>query len=124
MEVAVARSNTLVELYAAAGALGDHTATFASTSTMAAPFFAAGAAVAGSLAYDASPQTSAATGGFAAGGNTSGSYHSHLSIDFPDGPTPVSVDVSMTFISTHGGGNGLDGYALDALASPSLHGLF
>jgi hypothetical protein len=127
MEVAVAGSNTLVELNAAAGAMGDQTATFSLTSTLAVPFLAVGAAVAGSVAYDAapaSPQTNAATAGLVAGGDTIGSYNSHRSIDFAHGPTPVSVEVSTTFISTHGGGNALDGYSLHDLTSPSLHGLF
>jgi hypothetical protein len=38
-------------------------------------------------------------------------------------PTPVSVDVSMTFIATHGGGKFLPDYSLSGLASPSVHGL-
>jgi hypothetical protein len=46
-----------------------------------------------------------------------------MSIDFPFGPTLVSVDVSMTFIATHGGGKFLPDYALSGLASPSVHGL-
>jgi hypothetical protein len=46
-----------------------------------------------------------------------------MSIDFPFGPTPVSADVSMTFIATHGGGNFLSDYSPSGLASPSVHGL-
>jgi hypothetical protein len=46
-----------------------------------------------------------------------------MSIDFPFGPTPVSVDVSMTFIATHGGGKFLPDCSLSGLASPSVHGL-
>jgi hypothetical protein len=45
-----------------------------------------------------------------------------MSVDFLYGPTPASVDVFVTSLSTHGGGdNFLSGYSL---ASPSVHGLF
>jgi hypothetical protein len=118
--------NTLAEMNAVAGALGGPTATFSSTSTLAAPSLAIGGAGAASLAYGtahAFPHTNATTAGLVAGGDITSSYHSHLSIDFPYGPTPVSADVSMTFMSTHGAGNAL-GHSLYDLPSPSLHGLF
>jgi hypothetical protein len=47
-----------------------------------------------------------------------------LSVDFPYGPTPVSVDVSVTTMSTHGGSDFLSDYSLSGVMGPSVHGLF
>ncbi len=53
-------SNTfLIDMTAAANALGDRTATYAATSTMAAPGLAIGFAAATAVAQDAMPRTSA-----------------------------------------------------------------
>jgi hypothetical protein len=104
-------------------ALGDQTATKTATSTAVLPGAAIGYATAVSVAQDTgsgTPSTSATTDGIAAGGYTTSSHVSQLSFDFPYGPTPVSVDVSLTSVSSHGGGYALSGYGL---LSPSLHGL-
>ena len=124
----MAGNNTfLAEMSSAAAAMGDLTATYAATSTLAVPGLAIGFAAATAFAQDTSPgvpQTSATTVGLAVGGYITSAHTQHLSIDFPYGPEPVSLDVSMTFTSTHGGGGLLIGYALSELDSPSLHGLF
>jgi hypothetical protein len=39
------------------------------------------------------------------------------------GPTPVSVDVSVTAMSTHGGSDFLSDHSLSGLLAPSVHGL-
>jgi hypothetical protein len=84
--------------------------------------FAAAVAVAeGTTA--AAPYTEAATDGLANGGFITDYGTSHTSIDFPYGPTPVSVTVSVTHVATHGVGDFLSGYSLSGLASPSVHGL-
>ncbi len=104
-------------------ALGDRTVTNTATSTAVLPGAAIGFATAVSVAQDTgsgTPYTSATTDGIVTGGYTTSSHASHLSFDFPYGPTPVSVDVSLTSLSTHGGGYVLSGYGL---LSPSLHGL-
>ena len=86
----------------------------ASSKTLgAAPAYTIEQAVA--VAQDTSPgmpHTSATTGGLVSGGSITSSHTDHVSIDFPFGPTPVSVDVSMTFIATHGGGKFLPDYSL------------
>jgi hypothetical protein len=123
----VARNNMfLAEMSGAAAAMGDLTSTFAETSTLAVPGLAIGFAAAGALAQDTAPgvpQASATTIGLVAGGYITSSHTNDLSIDFPYGPSPVSLDVSMTFASTHGGGDVLSAYAPE-IASLSLHGLF
>jgi hypothetical protein len=109
-----------------AEALGDLTATSAVTQTLAVPGLAIGVAAAVAVAQNttpAAPYASATTDGFASDGYITSSHTGHMSIDFPFGPTPVSADVSMTFTSTHGGGNLLSDYSLSWLASPSVHGL-
>jgi hypothetical protein len=110
-----------------AQAMGDLTATNTATSTLAAPGVAIGYAAAVAVAQDTTPtapHTSATTDGFAAGGTITSSHTGHMSIDFLLGPTPISVDTSVTAISTHGGGGDfLSGYSLAGLASPSIHGL-
>ena len=122
-----ASTNTfLAGMTGTAQALGDLTATSAATGTLAVPGLAIGFAAAVAVAQNttpAAPYASATTDGFANGGYITSSYIGHMSIDFPFGPTPVSADVSMTFISTHGGGNFLSDYSLSGLASPSVHGL-
>jgi hypothetical protein len=109
-----------------AQAMGDLTATNTATGTLAASGVAIGFATAVAAAQDttpAAPHTSATTDGFATGGTITSSHTDHWSIDFLLGPTPVSVDVSVTAISTHGGGDFLSGYSVAGLTSPSVHGL-
>ena len=113
----------LVEVSSTALALGDRTITDTTASTAAWPGGAIGFAAAVAVAQDTAPgtpETSATTDGIVTGGYTTSSHASHLSFDFPYGPTPVSVDVSLTSLSAYGGGYALSGYGLP---SPSLHGL-
>ena len=118
-------SNTfLIDMTAAAKALGDYTATYATTSTLAVPGHAIGFAAATAVAQDPAPRTSAETTGHVTHGSIINWHALELSIDFPYGPTPVSVDMSITTLSSHGGGNVLSGYALPDLGGTSLHGLF
>jgi hypothetical protein len=124
-EVAVSLSNTfLIDMTAAADALGDHTATYAATATMAVPGLAIGFAAATAVAQDPAPWTSAETTGLVTPGYIISGHAQELSIDFPYGPTPVSVNISITTLSSHGAGNVLSGYALPDLGDVSLHGLF
>ena len=109
-----------------AQAMGDLTATKTATAAAVLPGVAIGYAVAIAAAQDTSPgtpHTSATTGDLVSGGYITSSHTGHMSVDFPFGPTPVSVDVSVTAISTHGGSDFLSGYSLSGLAAPSLHGL-
>ena len=118
-------SNTfLIDMNAASDALGDHTATYATTSTMAVQGLAVGFAAATAFAQDSAPQTSAETTGLVTSGYIISGHSLELSIDFPYGPTPVSVDISITTVSSHGGGDILSGYALPDFGGTSLHGLF
>jgi hypothetical protein len=120
-------SNMLfVTVFGKADALGDLTTTNAVTKTFAGAGLAVGFAAATAVAEGtaaAAPYTDATTGGLADGGFITSSRTSHTSIDFPYGPTPVSVSVSTTFVATHGDSDFLSGYSLSGLASPSVHGL-
>ena len=120
-------SNMLfVTVYGKADALGDLTTTNAVTKTLAGAGIAVGFAAATAVAEGmtaAAPYTDATTDGLADGGFITSSRTSHMSIDFPYGPTPVSVSVSMTHVATYGVGDFLSGYSLSGLASPSVHGL-
>jgi len=109
-----------------ADALGDLTATNAVTDTFAGAGIAVGFAAATAVAEGttaAAPHTDATTDGLAEGGYTTSYQTSHVSMDFPYGPTPVSVSVSTTIVATQGVGDFLSGYSLSGLASPSVHGL-
>ena len=121
-------SNMLfVTMLGKADALGDLTTTNAVTMTFAGAEMAVGLAAATAVAEGttaAAPYTDATTDGLANGGFITSSQTSDMSIDFPYGPTPVSVSVSTTFVATHGVGDFLSGYSLSGLASPSVHGLF
>jgi hypothetical protein len=113
----------LVEGSSAALALGDQTMTDTAASTAAWPGGAIGFAAAVAVAQDTAPgtpETSAATDVIATGGYMTSSHGSHWSVDVPYGPTPTAVDVSLTFVSTHGGGYAFSGYDL---VGSSLHGL-
>jgi hypothetical protein len=115
-----------VTMFGKADALGDLTTTNAATKTFAGAGIAMGFAVATAVAEGttaAAPYTHATTDGLADGGYITSSRTSHMSIDFPYGPTPVSVSVSMTSVATYGVGDFLSGYSLSGLASPSVHGL-
>src|ERR1700730_12933522 len=97
----------LVELSSTALALGDRTMTDTTATTAAWPGAAIGFAAAVAVAQDTAPgtpETSATTDVTATGGSMTSSS-SHWSVDFPSGPTPTSVDVSLTSVSGHGSGN-------------------
>ena len=119
--------NTLfVTVLGKADALGDLTTTNAVTNTFAGAGIAVGFAAATAVAEGtaaAAPYTNATTDGLAEGGFITSSQTSHISMDFPYGPTPVSVSVYTTFVATHGVSDFLSGYSLSGLASPSVHGL-
>jgi hypothetical protein len=120
-------SNMLfVTVYSKADALGDLTTTNAAIQTFAGAGIAVGFAAATAVAEGtatAAPYADATTGGLADGGFITSSRTSHTSIDFPYGPTPILVSVSVTSVATHGGDDILAGYSLSGLASPSIHGL-
>jgi len=120
-------SNMLfVTVYGKADALGDLTTTNGVTETLAGAGIAVGFAAATAVAEGttaAAPHTDATTAGLANGGFITTSDTSHMSFDFPYGPTPVSVSVSTTIVATQGVGDFLSGYSLSGLASPSVHGL-
>ena len=119
--------NTLfVTVLGKADALGDLTTTNAVTNTFAGAGIAVGFAAATAVAEGttaAAPHTDAATDGLAEGGFITSYQTSHVLMDFPYGPTPVSVSVSTTIVGTQGVGDFLSGYSLSGLASPSVHGL-
>jgi hypothetical protein len=88
--------------------LGDLTTTNAATRTFAGAGIGVGFAAATAVAEGttaAAPYTDATTDGLADGGFISSSETGYMSFDFPYGPTPVSVSVSMTFVATHGVGD-------------------
>ena len=120
-------STFLAAMNSAAHAMGDLTATNTSTTTAVLPGASIGYAVAVAVSQDTSPGTplaSATTGGVVSGGYIASSHTGHMSVEFPYGPTPVSVDVSVTAMSTHGGSDFLSGYSLSGVMGPSVHGLF
>jgi hypothetical protein len=109
-----------------AQAMGDLTATKTATTAAVLPGVAIGYAAAIAAVQDTSPgtpHTSATTADLVSGRYITSSHTGHVSVDFPFGPTPVSVDVSVTAISTHDGSDFLSGYPLSGLAAQSLHGL-
>ena len=120
-------SNMLfVMMLGKADGLGDLTTTNAVTMTFAGAGMAVGLAAAMAVAQGttaAAPYTDATTDGLADGEFITSSRTSHMLIDISDGPTPVSVSVSTTFVATHGVDDFLSGYSLSGLASPSVHGL-
>ncbi|MGZ5898977.1 MAG: hypothetical protein ACXWLB_01595 [Reyranella sp.] len=107
-----------------AQAMGNLTVTNTATATLAAPGVAIGYAAAVAEAQNTAPtapHTSVTTDSIAVGGTTTSAHTAQWSVDFLAGPTPVSVDVSVTSVSTHGGSDFLSDYGL---AGPSVHGLF
>jgi hypothetical protein len=118
MGVMLDNNKLFVMLNAKSDALGDLTATTASTTNFAGAGIAVGFAAATAVAKGttaAAPYTDATTVGLVDGGYITSSHTGHMSIDFPYGPTPVSVSVSLTFVGTHGFGGIL-------LASPFDYG--
>jgi hypothetical protein len=112
-----ASSNTLlVMMLGKSDALGDLTATNASTITFAGGGFAVGFAGATGVAKGttaAAPYTDATTVGLVDGGNITSSHTGHMSIDFPYGATPVSASASLTFVGTLGVGGVLSASPFD-----------
>jgi len=107
-------------------ATGESTTTSTAATTAAWSGSASGAAIAYGTAVAVAeapgiPHASAATDGFAYGGTTSTSHTATWSLNFADGTTHTSVDVSVTAASTYGQNDSLAGHGL---TSPSLHGLF
>jgi hypothetical protein len=101
-------------------ALGDVTATTASTKTFAgagiAGDHAAGLAVATAFAEGttaAAPYTDATTNFLGSGGNLTSSHSNNVSFDLPHGPTPVSLSISSTFVTTWGLGGVLSASPFD-----------
>lgn len=123
----MANNTMLAEAVGLAAALGDATSVDTSTVTAAVPGFAVAFAAAVAFAQDAFPgvpQTGAATSALAMGGHITSGLAGHMSIDFPYGSAPVSLDVSVTVVSTYGGGGDLlSAYALSGVVPPLLHGL-
>ena len=92
----------LAEVSSAALALGDRTITDTVAGTAVLPGAAIGYGAAVAVAQDTAPgtpETSATTDVIATGGYMMSSQGSQLSVEFPYGPTPTSVDVSLTFVS-------------------------
>ena len=108
-----ANNNMLFQmLNAKSDALGDLTATTASTNTFAgagiAGGHAAGLAVATAFAEGtgttaAAPYTDATTNWLGSGGyNLISSHSNNVSFDLPHGPTPVSLSISSTSVTLWG----------------------
>ena len=105
-----ANNNKLfVMLNAKSDALGDLTATNTSTKTFAgagiAGGHAAGLAVATAFAEGttaAAPYTDATTDWLGSGGYLTSSHSGNVSFDLPYGPTPVSLSISSTSVTTVG----------------------
>jgi hypothetical protein len=118
-------NSSFAAMFAKADAVGDQTDVTTGTTTAVFPGVSIGFAFAVALAEDTAPgtpQTSATTGGAVNEGFIVSSHTANMSVDFPHGPTPVSLDVSVTFVSSHGGRG--DFLSDNALHAPSLHGLF
>ena len=117
-------NNTFVAVMTGtAHATGKQTATEVGTGTLAGAGTAVGFGAAIAFAENAGPgghHTDATTDGFVSGGNMTMSHSDQWSFNSPYSSTPVSLDSSITVMSTHGGG----GESLSGLVGPSLHGLF
>jgi hypothetical protein len=120
MGVMFANNNMLLMLYGKSDALGDVTATTASTKTFAgagiAGGYATGVAVTTAVAKGttaAAPHTDATTHWLADGGNLTSSHSNNVSFDSPYGTTPVSLSFSVTFVSTWGLGGVLSASPFD-----------
>jgi hypothetical protein len=112
MGVMFANNNMLfVMLYGKSDALGDLTATTASTKTFAgagiAGGHAAGLGVATAFAEGTTagaPVTGATTDWLGSGGQLTSSHSNNVSFDLPHGPTPVSLSISSTSVTMWGFG--------------------
>jgi hypothetical protein len=110
MGVMLASNNMLfVMLNGKSDALGDLTATTASTKTFAgagiAGGHAAGLAVATAFAEGttaAAPYTDATTDWLGSGGYLTSSHSNNILFDLPYGPTPVSLSISSTTVTLYG----------------------
>jgi hypothetical protein len=110
MGVMFANNNMLfVMLNGKSDALGDLTATTASTKTFAgagiAGGHAAGLAVATAFAEGttaAAPYTDATTNWLGSGGYLTSSHSNNVSFDLSHGPTPVSLSISSTSVTQWG----------------------
>ena len=96
-----------VMLNAKSDALGDVTATTTSTKTFAgagnAGSHTVGLAVATAFAEGktaAAPYTDATTNWLGSSGNLVSSHSNNVSFDLPHGPTPVSLSISSTAVTT------------------------
>jgi hypothetical protein len=116
------RNTVVIEMNAAAAALGDLTATSAATNTLAVPDLAIGFAAATAYAEDSMPRTAAESTALVTSGIIMSGRTLQQSIDFPDGASSVSFDASVTYVSVHGGGNILAGY--DVLPDASSLALY
>src|SRR5262245_30420793 len=106
-----------------AHATGKQTATEVGTGTLAGAGTAVGFGAAIAFSENSGPgghHTDATTDGFVSGGNMTMSHTDQSSFNSPFGSTPVSLDASITLLSSHGGG----GESLSGLMTPLTHGLF
>jgi hypothetical protein len=107
MGVMFANNKLFLMLNGTSAASGDVTATTASTNTFAGAGIAgghtAGLAVATAFAEGttaAAPYTDATTNWLGSGGNLISSHSNNVSFDLPHGPTPVSLSISSTAVTT------------------------
>ena len=115
----------LAEVTATTQAAGDEAATDSGAVAVAWPGTAKGYAVAIAAAQDTAPDiplTIAITDGIATGGHTTASHTTYWSLDIPFGPTLTSVDVSVTYVVSHGGDSAFSEYY--GLVGSSPDGLF
>jgi hypothetical protein len=121
MGVMFANNNQLfVMLNAKSDALGDLTATTALTKTFVGAGIAgghtAGLGVATAFAEGttaAAPYTNATTNWLGSGGQLISSHSNNVSFDLPHGPTPVSLSISSTSVTTWGFGGVLSASPFD-----------
>ena len=127
---AVTFDSFLGEMSATAEAIGDQTKASAVAEAFDTPRVAVGFAAAVSIAEGgSSPFTSASTAGPVDGSANTNSHTDQVSIEFGLGPTPLSLDISLTVVSIHSGlpmsagGDILGGHSGLGLAALPLHGL-
>jgi hypothetical protein len=115
--MSISSKTPLVTAYGEGYAFGNFTATDATTKTFAGAGVAIGFAEAVAVAEGtttALPATTATTHGSVDGGYTTTSHTGHVDIEYPYGPTPVSLSASVTFVTTHGAYNHLSDHPLSA----------
>jgi hypothetical protein len=120
MGVMFANNKLFLMLNGTSAASGDVTATTASTNTFAGAGIAgghtAGLAVATAFAEGttaAAPYTDATTNWLGSGGNLVSSHSNNVSFDLPHGPTPISLSISSTAVTTWGFGGVLSASPFD-----------